>query len=61
MLASSNNFREGKIRHIGLSAVSSTTLRRAFKIAPVAAVQWVIFSYQQPKLFGIKLSVLSIV
>lgn len=30
---------EGKIRHIGLSAVSSTTLRRACKIAPVAAVQ----------------------
>ena len=30
---------EGKIKHIGLSAVSSTTLRRAVKIAPVAAVQ----------------------
>ncbi|KAM0420660.1 hypothetical protein ACHAPT_011576 [Fusarium lateritium] len=30
---------EGKIKHIGLSAVSSTTLRRAIKIAPVAAVQ----------------------
>ena len=31
--------REGKIKHIGLSAISSTTLRRAVKIAPVAAVQ----------------------
>lgn len=31
--------REGKIRHIGLSEVSSATLRRAHKIAPVAAVQ----------------------
>ncbi|KAK0104966.1 hypothetical protein ONS95_005227 [Cadophora gregata] len=31
--------REGKIKHIGLSAVSSATLRRAVKIAPVAAVQ----------------------
>ncbi|UPL01224.1 hypothetical protein LCI18_012158 [Fusarium solani-melongenae] len=30
---------EGKIKHIGLSAVTSTTLRRAIKIAPVAAVQ----------------------
>ncbi|KAI0887852.1 putative aldo-keto reductase [Annulohypoxylon maeteangense] len=30
---------EGKIKHIGLSMVSSTTLRRAVKIAPVAAVQ----------------------
>lgn len=32
-------YREGKIKHIGLSAVSSATLRRAYKIAPVAAVQ----------------------
>ena len=31
--------REGKIKHIGLSAISSTTLRRACKIAHVAAVQ----------------------
>ena len=31
--------REGKIKHIGLSAVSSTTVQRAIKIAPVAAVQ----------------------
>jgi hypothetical protein len=31
--------REGKIKHIGLCAISSATLRRAFKIAPVAAVQ----------------------
>ena len=30
---------EGKVKHIGLSAVTSTTLRRAMKIAPVAAVQ----------------------
>ncbi|KAI8964543.1 putative aldo-keto reductase [Daldinia sp. FL1419] len=30
---------EGKIKYIGLSMVSSTTLRRAVKIAPVAAVQ----------------------
>ncbi|KAJ9150621.1 Aldo/keto reductase [Coniochaeta hoffmannii] len=30
---------EGKIKHIGLSSVSSATLRRAVKIAPVAAVQ----------------------
>ena len=30
---------EGKIKHIGLSEPSSTTLRRAYKIAPVAAVQ----------------------
>ncbi|KAF7557121.1 hypothetical protein G7Z17_g931 [Cylindrodendrum hubeiense] len=30
---------EGKIRHIGLSEVSSTTLRRACKISAVAAVQ----------------------
>ncbi|KAK8052477.1 aldo-keto reductase [Apiospora rasikravindrae] len=30
---------EGKIKHIGLSMISSTTLRRAVKIAPVAAVQ----------------------
>ncbi|KAM0334458.1 hypothetical protein ACHAQA_001485 [Verticillium albo-atrum] len=30
---------EGKIKHIGLSAVTSATLRRAVKIAPVAAVQ----------------------
>jgi len=31
--------REGKIKHIGLSNVSSATLRRAVKIAPVSAVQ----------------------
>ncbi|EED15845.1 aldo-keto reductase (AKR13), putative [Talaromyces stipitatus ATCC 10500] len=30
---------EGKIKHIGLSMISSTTLRRACKVAPVAAVQ----------------------
>ncbi|KAI1492864.1 putative aldo-keto reductase [Biscogniauxia mediterranea] len=30
---------EGKIKYIGLSTVSSATLRRAVKIAPVAAVQ----------------------
>lgn len=30
---------EGKIKHIGLSSVSSATLRRAVKIAPIAAVQ----------------------
>lgn len=30
---------EGKIKHIGLSEVTSATLRRAYKIAPVAAVQ----------------------
>ncbi|KAK7419779.1 hypothetical protein QQX98_003151 [Neonectria punicea] len=30
---------EGKVKYIGLSAISSTTLRRAVKIAPVAAVQ----------------------
>ncbi|BCS20898.1 putative aldo-keto reductase (AKR13) [Aspergillus puulaauensis] len=30
---------EGKIKYIGLSMVSSTTLRRACKIAPVTAVQ----------------------
>lgn len=30
---------EGKIKHIGLSSVSSATLRRAAKIAPIAAVQ----------------------
>ncbi|KAL2076257.1 hypothetical protein VTL71DRAFT_1200 [Oculimacula yallundae] len=30
---------ERKIKHIGLSAISSKTLRRALKIAPVAAVQ----------------------
>lgn len=32
-------FSEGKIKHIGLSNVTSNTLRRAYKIAPVAAVQ----------------------
>ena len=31
--------REGKIKHIGLSAVSSNTLRRASKIAHIAAIQ----------------------
>ncbi|RYC60291.1 hypothetical protein CHU98_g5900 [Xylaria longipes] len=30
---------EGKIKHIGLSAVSAATLRRAYKIAPIAAYQ----------------------
>ncbi|EED22182.1 oxidoreductase, putative [Talaromyces stipitatus ATCC 10500] len=30
---------EGKIKHIGPSMISSTTLRRAYKITPVAAVQ----------------------
>jgi aryl-alcohol dehydrogenase-like predicted oxidoreductase len=33
------NHREGKIKYIGLSGVSSNTLRRACKIAHVAAVQ----------------------
>jgi aryl-alcohol dehydrogenase-like predicted oxidoreductase len=32
-------YREGKIKHIGLSEASSNTLRRACKIAPVAANQ----------------------
>jgi len=30
---------QGKIKHIGLSNVSSATLRRACKVAPVAAIQ----------------------
>lgn len=30
---------EGKIKYIGLSTISSTTLRRAYKVAPVTAVQ----------------------
>ncbi|KAL4929038.1 putative aldo-keto reductase (AKR13) [Aspergillus undulatus] len=30
---------EGKIKHIGLSMVSFTTLRRVYRIAPIAAVQ----------------------
>ncbi|OIW32300.1 aldo/keto reductase [Coniochaeta ligniaria NRRL 30616] len=30
---------EGKIKHIGLSSVSSATVRRAYKLAPIAAVQ----------------------
>lgn len=30
---------EGKIKHIGLSVVSSNTIRRAAKIAPIAAYQ----------------------
>lgn len=30
---------EGKIKHIGLSTVSAATVRRAVKIAPLAAVQ----------------------
>jgi len=31
--------REGKIRHIGLSEVSASTLRKAHAVAPIAAVQ----------------------
>lgn len=31
--------KEGKIKYIGLSGVSSTTLRRACKVAPVSAIQ----------------------
>lgn len=31
--------REGKIKYLGLSEVSSVTLRRAYKIHPIAAVQ----------------------
>jgi aryl-alcohol dehydrogenase-like predicted oxidoreductase len=38
-LLSCQTLSEGKIKHIGLSAVTSITLRRAVKIAPVAAVQ----------------------
>ena len=30
---------EGKIKYIGLSGISSTTLRRAYKVAPVDVVQ----------------------
>ncbi|KAI4948411.1 hypothetical protein J4E91_005833 [Alternaria rosae] len=39
MRALRNLKEQGKIRHIGLSSISSTTLRRAVAIAPVAAVQ----------------------
>ncbi|KAI0113412.1 putative aldo-keto reductase [Daldinia grandis] len=39
MLALKELQAEGKIKYIGLSMVSATTLRRAVKIAPVAAVQ----------------------
>lgn len=31
--------REGKVRHIGLSEASATTLRRAHRVHPIAAVQ----------------------
>jgi aryl-alcohol dehydrogenase-like predicted oxidoreductase len=34
-----NSYREGKIGAIGLSEISSATLRRAHKIHPIAAVQ----------------------
>tara|TARA_R110002003_G_scaffold44_15_gene3401 strand:- start:53266 stop:53874 length:609 start_codon:yes stop_codon:yes gene_type:complete len=33
------NGREGKIKHIGLCGVSSSALRRAYAVAPVAAIQ----------------------
>lgn len=40
LLTGSNlGHRAGKIRHIGLSNVDATTIRRAQKVAPVAAVQ----------------------
>jgi aryl-alcohol dehydrogenase-like predicted oxidoreductase len=32
-------YREGKIKHIGISACSTATLRRAYAVAPVAAYQ----------------------
>jgi aryl-alcohol dehydrogenase-like predicted oxidoreductase len=32
-------FREGKVKHLGLSEVSAATLRRAHAVHPVAAVQ----------------------
>lgn len=34
-----DEFIEGKIKYIGLSAISSKTLRRAYKIAPITALQ----------------------
>jgi aryl-alcohol dehydrogenase-like predicted oxidoreductase len=34
-----NSSSEGKIKHIGLCGVSSATLRRAVKVAPIACVQ----------------------
>lgn len=37
--AMSELVREGKIRHIGLSEVSATTMRRAHAVHPIAAVQ----------------------
>ena len=37
--ALANLVTEGKIRHIGLSEVSATTLRRAHAVAPIAALQ----------------------
>ena len=39
MIIELTNSSAGKIKHIGLSGVNSNTLRRAYKIAPVAAVQ----------------------
>jgi aryl-alcohol dehydrogenase-like predicted oxidoreductase len=32
-------YREGKVRHLGLSEISSATLRRAHAVHPIAAVQ----------------------
>lgn len=32
-------FRDGKVKHLGLSECSSETLRRAYKVHPIAAVQ----------------------
>lgn len=34
-----SSFRDGKIKHLGLSEVSSETLRRAYKVHPISAVQ----------------------
>lgn len=31
--------KEGKVKHIGISECSARTLRRAYKIAPITAVQ----------------------
>jgi aryl-alcohol dehydrogenase-like predicted oxidoreductase len=45
----SSIYSQGKIRHIGLSAVSSTTFRRAITVGPVAAVQADYSVFQQEK------------
>lgn len=58
MTAMAELVKEGKVKYLGLSECSATTLRRAYKVHPITAVQ---MEYRQVHKTGQALEVIGII